>query len=68
MTENEARNLLNERFESEKKREILIKINGENFSITPEQIEAMFGAIQEELDIQKKKFTSSESKKKKFRL
>ena len=42
--------------------------NTSYYEYTPEQIEAMFGAIQEELDIQKKKFTSSESKKKKFRL
>ena len=35
---------------------------------TPEQIEAMFSAIQEELDNQRKRFAESGPKKKKFRL
>ena len=42
MTEDEAIKILNERFESEKKREIILKINGEEYSITPEQIEAQY--------------------------
>lgn len=42
--------------------------NTSYYEYTPEQIEAMFMAIQEELDNQKKRFTEKEPKKKKFRL
>lgn len=42
MTEDEAIKILNERFESEKQREIILKINGEEYSITPEQIEVQY--------------------------
>ena len=42
--------------------------NTSYYEYTPEQIEAMFCAIQEELDTQKKKFIGNEPKKKKFRL
>lgn len=42
--------------------------NTSYYEYTPEQIEAMFLAIQEELDNQKKRFSDSDSKKKKFRL
>jgi hypothetical protein len=42
--------------------------NTSYYEYTPEQIEAMFSAIQEELDAQKKRFASSEPQKKKFRL
>ena len=38
------------------------------YEYTPDQIEAMFSAIQEELDNQKKRFADSGPKKKKFRL
>ena len=42
--------------------------NLSNYEYTPDQIEAMFSAIQEELDTQKKRFADSGPKKKKFRL
>ena len=42
--------------------------NTSYYEYTPEQIEAMFSAIQEELDNQKKLFAEKEPKKKKFRL
>ena len=42
--------------------------NTSYYEYTPEQIDAMFTAIQEELDLQKKRFADSEPKKKKFRL
>lgn len=42
--------------------------NTSYYEYTPEQIEAIFAAIQEELDNQKKRFADSGSKKKKFRL
>lgn len=42
--------------------------NTSYYEYTPEQIEAIFGAIQEELDNQRKRFSDNEPKKKKFRL
>lgn len=42
--------------------------NSSYYEYTQEQIDAMFDAIQNELDSQKKKFSEQESKKKKFRL
>lgn len=42
--------------------------NASYYEYTPDQIEAMFSAIQEELDNQKKRFADSGPKKKKFRL
>jgi hypothetical protein len=42
--------------------------NTSYYEYTPEQIEAMFSAIQEELDNQRKRFAESGPKKKKFRL
>lgn len=42
--------------------------NTSYYEYTPEQIDAMFSAIQEELDTQRKRFTEKEPKKKKFRL
>ena len=42
--------------------------NTSYYEYTPEQIESMFSAIQEELDAQRKRFTESEPNKKKFRL
>ncbi len=42
--------------------------NTSYYEYTPDQIEAMFSAIQEELDNQKKRFVDSGPKKKKFRL
>ena len=42
--------------------------NSSYYEYTPDQIEAMFSAIQEELDTQKKRFADSGIKKKKFRL
>ncbi len=42
--------------------------NTSYYKYTPDQIEAMFSAIQEELDTQKKRFDESAPKKKKFRL
>ena len=42
--------------------------NTSYYEYTPEQIEAMFSAIQEELDNQKKRFADSGPKKNKFRL
>jgi len=39
LTKEEAVKMLKEEFESEKKEEIILKINGETYSITPEQIE-----------------------------
>jgi hypothetical protein len=42
--------------------------NTSYYEYTPDQIEAMFSAIQEELDNQKKRFADSGPQKKKFRL
>lgn len=42
--------------------------NTSYYEYTPEQIEAMFLAIQEEIDNQKKRFANGAPKKKKFRL
>lgn len=42
--------------------------NASYYEYTQEQIDAMFCAIQEELNNQKLKFSNQESKKKKFRL
>ena len=42
--------------------------NTSYYEYTPDQIEAMFSAIQEELDNQKRRFVDSGPKKKKFRL
>lgn len=42
--------------------------NTSYYEYTPDQIEAMFSAIQEELDNQRKRFADSGPKKKKFRL
>ena len=42
--------------------------NTSYYEYAPEQIEAIFGAIQEELDNQRKRFSDNEPKKKKFRL
>ena len=42
--------------------------NASYYEYTIDQIESMFNAIQEELDNQKKRFSTQESKKKKFRL
>lgn len=42
--------------------------NTSYYDYTSEQIEAMFSAIQEELDNQRKRFADSGPKKKKFRL
>jgi hypothetical protein len=42
--------------------------NASYYEYTPEQINAIFSAIQEELDNQKKRFSEKEPKKKKFRL
>lgn len=42
--------------------------NTSYYEYTPEQIETMFSAIQEEIDTQKKRFEESGPKKKKFRL
>lgn len=42
--------------------------NTSYYEYTPNQIEAMFSAIQEELDNQKRRFADSGPKKKKFRL
>lgn len=42
--------------------------NASYYEYTPDQIEAMFSAIQEELDNQKKRFADAGPKKKKFRL
>lgn len=42
--------------------------NTSYYEYTPDQIEVMFSAIQEELDNQKKRFADSGPKKKKFRL
>lgn len=42
--------------------------NTSYYEYTPDQIKAMFSAIQEELDNQKKQFVDRGSKKKKFRL
>lgn len=43
LTEKEAINVLNEEFERIQKKEILLKINGETYSLTPEQIEVQYG-------------------------
>ena len=42
--------------------------NASYYEYTQDQIETMFGAIQEELDNQKKKFSAQGPKRKKFRL
>ena len=42
--------------------------NTSYYEYTPDQIEAMFSAIQEELNNQKRRFADSGPKKKKFRL
>ena len=42
--------------------------NTSYYEYTPDQIEAMFSAIQEELDNQKRRFADSGPKNKKFRL
>lgn len=42
--------------------------NTSYYEYTPQQVDAIFLAIQEELDVQKKKFSATETKKKKFRL
>ena len=42
--------------------------NSSYYEYSQDQIDAIFGAIQEELDNQKKKFSEQETKKKKFRL
>ena len=42
LTEEEAIKILNEKYENEKKREIPLKINGEFYSLTPEQIEVEY--------------------------
>lgn len=42
--------------------------NTSYYEYTPDQIEAMFSAIQEELDNQKRRFADSGPKKKKFKL
>ena len=42
--------------------------NTSYYEYTPDQIEAMFSAIQEELDNQKRRFADSGPKKKKSRL
>lgn len=42
--------------------------NTSYYEYTPQNIEAIFSAIQEELDTQKKRFTDANTKKKKFRL
>ena len=42
--------------------------NTSYYEYTTEQIETIFAAIQEELDIQRKRFSDRELKKKKFRL
>ncbi len=54
LTEEEAVKLLNEQFEKENKRELILKINGEEYSIIPEQIEAKYDvekAVQEAYSI-----------------
>lgn len=42
--------------------------NTSYYEYTSEQIDSMFAAIQEELEVQRKKFSDGEPKKKKFRL
>ena len=42
--------------------------NTSYYEYTPEQIDAIFDAIQKELETQKKRFTEKELHKKKFRL
>lgn len=42
--------------------------NSSYYEYAPAQIEAIFTAIQEEIETQKKRFADSGSKKKKFRL
>lgn len=42
--------------------------NTSYYEYTPDQVEAIFSAIQDELDTQKKRFFEKETKKKKFRL
>ena len=42
--------------------------NTSYYEYAPEQVEAMFSAIQEELDTQRKRFSDKELKRKKFRL
>lgn len=42
--------------------------NTSYYEYTPAQVNAIFSAIQEEIDVQKKRFFEKETKKKKFRL
>ena len=42
--------------------------NTSYYEYTPQQVESIFDAIQEELDTQKLRFEEKEAKKKKFRL
>lgn len=42
--------------------------NTSYYEYTPQQVDSMFEAIQEELDTQKQRFSEKEAKKKKFRL
>lgn len=42
LTEEQAKKIINEKYEQEKIREILLKVNGETFSITPEQIQVNY--------------------------
>lgn len=42
--------------------------NRSYYDYTPEQVEAMFDAIQEELERQKERFNDNSTKRKKFRL
>ena len=42
LTIEEARKLLDEKFEEEKTREIQIVANGENFTLIPEQLEDVY--------------------------
>lgn len=42
LTEEEAIKVLNEKYQEQNKKEIILKINGEKFSITPEQIEVTY--------------------------
>ncbi len=54
MTEEEAIDALNEKIESENKRDIILKIDGEDYSITPEQIKVQYNvekAVQEAYNI-----------------
>ncbi len=42
--------------------------NTSYYEYTPEQIETIFNAIQEELDLQRKKFQKNNTKEKRFKL